>query len=746
MRDAGAEFNGISLIKAPVDYSNWDADKIQGCVCDPGWQGYDCSLRSCPMGRDPTTLTDEDTDEVFELQCQADSGFFAIFILGYYTEPIPFDAAPADLKYTLESISSVGTVYVEMIASAATGYLPTLCASTYVATTKLIFSDSKVPLGPIFLTTSTANTRRWPGGSQSLSLSTGTYTLRMATQHTLKCPICANCFGKVYFIYQSSVSSPVDITATGATSAVTLAIEGLEDLVAAEWPNMVVVVTISNSLSQDKICVSSAISTVTISITSDYGNIPFLSILDASYYSLSSTVSQNLVFTTNAGTTQLYECSNQGVCDYSTGHCKCLDHSVAGTVMYRTSSSDGNGGIGTRGDCGRLAQKVTTCSYELNGHTKDTCSGHGFCTNTATTCACYDGYHGITCELQDCPMGRAWFDEPTASDTAHGLATCSNMGMCDRTTGLCACRDGYIGAACDIRDCDRDKTTFESCSGHGVCINTAQLFELFGYSYGNVTTDYIKAGGDNWDAFSWYHCLCSANIAAGFMADPLRPSVGPAGLITGYSPGALPIPGWSNWDCSKRNCPMGHTSDARSGYKAVKEIQRIVCGLSVYNDEQSFTLSFMDQQTKPIYTNYSATEIKAAIEYCPLIGNVSIFFPNIEIDEVTSACHTHPNETYGGFLVVFDTEFGDLPLLSSSTSLNVTISEFRAGNSTNFECGGPTMGFCERITGNCVCNDKRTSSDGTGVVNGNAGDCSYEIPYPDASKDKYTIFGFGTPD
>ena len=93
-----------------------------------------------------------------------------------------------------------------MTASAATDYLPTLCASTFVgklhvrtpawhamifltidcihiATTKLIFSDSKVPLGqPIFLTTSTANTRRWPGGSHSLSLSSGVYTLRMATQ------------------------------------------------------------------------------------------------------------------------------------------------------------------------------------------------------------------------------------------------------------------------------------------------------------------------------------------------------------------------------------------------------------------------------------------------------------------------------------------------------------------------------------------------------------------------------------
>lgn len=59
---------------------------VVGCVCDPGWQGYDCSLRSCPMGRDPTTGDDstEEEDEVYELQCQADSGFFAIFILGYH--------------------------------------------------------------------------------------------------------------------------------------------------------------------------------------------------------------------------------------------------------------------------------------------------------------------------------------------------------------------------------------------------------------------------------------------------------------------------------------------------------------------------------------------------------------------------------------------------------------------------------------------------------------------------------------
>ncbi|RYG55908.1 hypothetical protein EON66_04185, partial [archaeon] len=36
-----------------VDYAEWDADRIQVCVCDDGWEGFDCALRSCPAGSDP---------------------------------------------------------------------------------------------------------------------------------------------------------------------------------------------------------------------------------------------------------------------------------------------------------------------------------------------------------------------------------------------------------------------------------------------------------------------------------------------------------------------------------------------------------------------------------------------------------------------------------------------------------------------------------------------------------------------
>jgi len=45
----GAEAHSATAIT----YTGWDRNKIQGCQCDPGWAGIDCSGRICPMGNDP---------------------------------------------------------------------------------------------------------------------------------------------------------------------------------------------------------------------------------------------------------------------------------------------------------------------------------------------------------------------------------------------------------------------------------------------------------------------------------------------------------------------------------------------------------------------------------------------------------------------------------------------------------------------------------------------------------------------
>ena len=45
----------------------WDHDMIYGCVCWPGFDGYDCSERVCPLGDDP--MTTGQSDEIQILEC-----------------------------------------------------------------------------------------------------------------------------------------------------------------------------------------------------------------------------------------------------------------------------------------------------------------------------------------------------------------------------------------------------------------------------------------------------------------------------------------------------------------------------------------------------------------------------------------------------------------------------------------------------------------------------------------------------
>jgi len=46
-------------------YELWDAHKIQGCKCDLGYKGSDCSQREVPRGDDPLTTVKSDSQEQF---------------------------------------------------------------------------------------------------------------------------------------------------------------------------------------------------------------------------------------------------------------------------------------------------------------------------------------------------------------------------------------------------------------------------------------------------------------------------------------------------------------------------------------------------------------------------------------------------------------------------------------------------------------------------------------------------------
>jgi hypothetical protein len=60
MRELGLLHKDSDGLSAPVQYGSgpnssitWDADRILGCHCNEGYEGFTCNLRSCATGTDP---------------------------------------------------------------------------------------------------------------------------------------------------------------------------------------------------------------------------------------------------------------------------------------------------------------------------------------------------------------------------------------------------------------------------------------------------------------------------------------------------------------------------------------------------------------------------------------------------------------------------------------------------------------------------------------------------------------------
>ena len=107
--------------------------------------------------------------------------------------------------------------------------------------------------------------------------------------------------------------------------------------------------------------------------------------------------------------------------------------------------------------------------------------------------------------LESCPFGTAWVDKPYSVDIVHQKSECSNAGICDRTTGLCKCFDGFSGNACQRSDCPN------SCSGHGVCSTLGEVARFSGPDYDAVLEragDGKGIGYSNWDKDAIQICEC----------------------------------------------------------------------------------------------------------------------------------------------------------------------------------------------------------------------------------------------
>lgn len=120
------------------------------------------------------------------------------------------------------------------------------------------------------------------------------------------------------------------------------------------------------------------------------------------------------------------------------------------------------------GAFGSVRPYVPFPRYGSCAHLND-CSGHGKCNFAARQCVCYEGWGGPSdvtsvrapdCSLRSCPAGRPWGIPPDVAT----LAECSEAGICNRASGVCACNAGFAGPACERTACPN------ACSQRGECL------------------------------------------------------------------------------------------------------------------------------------------------------------------------------------------------------------------------------------------------------------------------------------
>ena len=568
MREAAAEYDGYRFMSQPTTYDLWDADMAMGCVCDEGWQGYDCSERECPTGDDPLTTGGLDEVQTFKCVCSnCNTGSFRFKFRGSYSPDLSFSATQSQLEAALEAMATIDHVT---------------------------------------LTWSTA------GG-------------------------------------------------TGGSSGAAL-------------------------------CHASDNRTTAITFNSESGDLPLL-VATADSTDITLTVAQ-----TQVGTKENAPCNNRGFCTSDAlsefgGTCNCVD---LGVIAF--NSSDGKGGLGNRGDCGVLASGVTIANCPLSSFTTtgtDFCSGHGTCNSSTKTCTCYAGWKGHNCELRGCPMGRAWFDEPTSANTAHAVTECSARGLCDARTGKCDCQKGFEGSACDRMSCPFSGSL--ECSGSGRCISMREMAaagptpRVYGADPNTITV---------WDADKIYGCKCD-----GWSGDY---TAFPTSMRDGVASGDGQD--FVGFDCSQRLCRTGPKVNCTT----VFESQTLTCTAT----QGSFTVTYNGVATGSIAYNADAAAVEAAIEAHSNVGDVAITFST-----GTSAC---TNNGANVITVQFLTELGDITELTATptgSGTSVSVATSVAGTKVPYECSA--NGYCDRKTGICDCFEGFYSSDGDGKQ-GTRGDCGFK--------------------
>mmetsp|Transcript_23907 Transcript_23907/g.49819 ORF Transcript_23907/g.49819 Transcript_23907/m.49819 type:complete len:798 (+) Transcript_23907:179-2572(+) len=309
----------------PNNPATWDADRVFGCSCDDGWEGYDCSKRSCPIGDDPGTY--DDVREVQLIRCYASSGTFTLTFRQKVTAALSWDITADELKSALESLDSISSVDVAYTRNRVTSSTN----STYLPVTTCPSYNS---------------------GSPCEMNNKGTTTVMSSVTDLEGCKdACDGISGCTAFGWDASASSCSTYSIAWHNATSLSSDSTVQSYYTTADPLLI------KGVNKIGICTNSTQNNVAvISFSSPSGDVPPITYTVGSTFKLKDNVYDTTGLITIAtdggtigtetsvtGTTDEKYCSGRGDCSGDLGYCTCYSG---------WGSSDGKGGMGTLNDCG----------------------------------------------------------------------------------------------------------------------------------------------------------------------------------------------------------------------------------------------------------------------------------------------------------------------------------------------------------------------------------------------------------
>jgi hypothetical protein len=179
---------GTTLYHA-ANYGLWDADKNQGCNCDPGFTGYACERAVCPHGADPLDARGEDYN-----QSTSTDSISSFYDRAEETQTLYIDSTCGTVTGTF-TLTHTDQVTGEKITTAAIEAMPRL--SSTVTVSEPAGTDTKYCHGDV--TTVHGTDLNAPTADNRRSGAEGSTAVTIATAHVTTKGALAGCIKKVAF-------------------------------------------------------------------------------------------------------------------------------------------------------------------------------------------------------------------------------------------------------------------------------------------------------------------------------------------------------------------------------------------------------------------------------------------------------------------------------------------------------------------------------------------------------------------